>query len=139
MEFKRYGSKILVRLDPGEEVVASLAEVCTQQEVRLGVVGGIGAVDRAVVGLFDPVTREYLSTTLEKPFEITNLTGNVSEMDGKLYLHLHATLADREHDCFGGHLNEARVSATAEIWIDVVEGTVDREFSPTVGLNLLKF
>jgi len=139
MQYKRYGAKILVRLDPGEEVLASIAEVCTQEGVRLGAVSGLGAVDRAKVGLFNPVTKEYLSTVLEKPFEITNLTGNVSQMDGKLYLHLHITLGDAEHNCFGGHLNEARVSATAEIWIDEVEGSVDREFSPTIGLNLLKF
>ncbi|BBD08576.1 PPC domain-containing DNA-binding protein [Desulfovibrio ferrophilus] len=139
MEYKRYGSKILVRLDPGEEVVAGVAAVCEKEGVRLGAVSGIGAVDKATVGLFNTVTKEYLSTTLEKLFEITSLVGNISEMDGKLYLHLHATLADVEHNAFGGHLNEARVSATAEIWIDVVEGAVDRMLSETVGLNLLEF
>ncbi len=139
MEYKRYGSKILLRLDPGEELVAGVAAVCEKEGVRLGVVSGIGAVDRAKVGLFVPTTKEYKSTVLEKPFEITCLAGNVSEMDGTLYLHLHATLADVDHNAFGGHLNEARISATAEIWIDAVEGTVDRAFSDTVGLNLLKF
>ncbi len=139
MEYKRYGSKILIRLDPGEEVVAGVAEVCEKENIRLGIVSGIGAVDRATVGLFNPTTKEYKSTTLEKPYEIGNLTGNISEMDGKIYLHLHATLADVDHNAFGGHLNEARVSATAEIWIDIVKGEIDRKFSDTIGLNLLKF
>lgn len=139
MEYKRYGSKILIRLDPGEEVVRSVAEVCEAERVRLGSISGIGAVDRAKVGLFKPETREYVSTVLEKHLEITALAGNVSQMNGELYLHLHATLADVDHNAFGGHLNEAMVSATAEIWIDIVEGTVDRAFSETVGLNLLEF
>lgn len=139
MDYKRYGSKLLIRLDPGEEVIASVGEVCKKEAVRLGVVSGIGAVGKATVGLFKPDSKEYFSTTMEKPFEITNLAGNVSEMNGELYLHLHITLADSEHNAFGGHLNEAVVSATAEIWIDIVEGEVDREFSDTVGLNLLKF
>lgn len=139
MEYRRYGSKILVRLDPGDDVVTQVSEVCKKESVRLGNVSGIGAVDKATVGLFKPDSKEYFSTTLEKPFEITNLSGNVSEMNGELYLHLHITLADIEHNAFGGHLNEAIVSATAEIWIDIVDGEVDRAFSDTVGLNLLKF
>lgn len=139
MDYTRYGSKILVRLDPGEEIVAGVASVCEKENVRLGSVSGIGAVNKAVVGLFKPDTKEYISDSLEKPFEVTALTGNVSQMDGKQYLHLHITLADIDHNCFGGHLNEAIVSATAEIWIDVVDGDIDREFNDTIGLNLLKF
>lgn len=139
MEYKRYGSKILIRLDPGEEIVAGVGEVCKAEGIRLGKVSGIGAVNKATVGLFKPDSKEYFSTTLEKPFEISNLTGNVSEMNGELYLHLHITLADIEHNAFGGHLNEAVVSATAEIWIDILDGKIDREFSDTIGLNLLKF
>ncbi|WP_290923482.1 PPC domain-containing DNA-binding protein [Halodesulfovibrio sp.] len=139
MEYLRYDSRLLIRLDPGDEVVSALTEICTKEEIPLGIISGIGAVNKATVGLFNPVTKEYFSTTLEKDFEITNLTGNVSQMNNEVYLHLHATLADIEHNAFGGHLNAATVSATAEIWIDIVDGFVDREFSETIGLNLLKF
>ena len=139
MEYKRYGSKILMRLDPGEEIVASIAEICKRESIQLGIVSGIGAVGKATIGLFTPDTKEYHSTTMEKPFEVTALVGNVSMMDGQYYQHLHITLADIKHNAFGGHLNEAIVSATAEIWIDIIEGDIDRKFSETIGLNLLKF
>lgn len=139
MEYRRFDSRILVRLDPGDEVVESLKDVCRTEKVALGRVSGIGAVNKATVGLFNPVTKEYFSTNLEKDYEVTALTGNVSQMKGETYLHLHVTLADIDHNAFGGHLNAARVSATAEVWIDVVDGAVDRELSDTVGLNLLKF
>lgn len=139
MDVMKYDTKLLVRLDPGEEIVSSLTEICRRENITLGRVSGIGAVNRATVGLFNPVSKEYVSTTLENDFEITNLTGNISQMDGQVYLHLHATLADIEHKAFGGHLNAAHVSATAEIWIDIVNGPVDREFNDSIGLNLLKF
>jgi len=139
MEYRRFDSKLLVRLDPGDEVLGSLAEVCVKEDVGLGIISGIGAVNRARIGLFDPVTQEYFASTLEGDFEITALSGNASRMNGEVYLHLHATLADKEHKALGGHLNAATVSATAEIWIDVVKGMVDRRLSPTVGLNLLQF
>jgi len=139
MEYTRFDSKLLMRLDPGEEIVEAMTAVCNKENIQLGIVSGLGAVNKATVGLFNPVTKEYYSTTMEKDFEVTNLTGNVSQMNGEVYLHLHATLADLDHNAFGGHLNAATVSATAEIWIDIVDGAVDREFSETVGLNLLKF
>lgn len=139
MEYRRYDSKLLMRLDPGEEVITAMTEVCQKENIQLGIVSGIGAANKVTVGLFNPVTKEYFSTDMEKDFEITNLTGNVSQMDGKVYLHLHAPLADLDHNAYGGHLNAATISATAEIWIDIVDGAVDRQFSDKIGLNLLKY
>ena len=54
-----------------------------------------------------------------------------------IYLHLHATLSDANYHTFGGHLNAAIVSGTCELIIDVIDGACDREFSDSVGLNLL--
>lgn len=42
-------------------------------------------------------------------------------------------------EVFGGHLNKAIVSATCEMVIDIIDGTVDRYFDEEIGLNLFKF
>ncbi len=139
METRQFGTKIIVRLDPGEEVIESLMTVCREYGVKLGTLSGIGAVNRAVVGLFETERKHYHSSELKGDFEITALTGNISTMNGETYLHLHVMLADIEHRAFGGHLNAADVSATAEIVIDVIDGQMDRAFSETIGLNLFKF
>ena len=52
MEYKRFDTKLLVRLDPGDELVASLIDICKKEDIRLGVVSGIGAVNNVTVGLF---------------------------------------------------------------------------------------
>ena len=39
----------------------------------------------------------------------------------------------------GGHLNACRISATCEIAITKIEGTVERRFRDDIGLNLYKF
>lgn len=138
MIFKKFGNKYILRIDRGEEIVATLKAFCTNHRIGLGSVTAIGAANRATIGLFNTTTKQYQSTELTGDFEITSLTGNISTMNGEVYLHLHATLSDANYHTFGGHLNTAVVSGTCELIIDVIEGTCEREFSDDVGLNLLK-
>lgn len=139
MDYRKFGSKLLIRLAPGEELVASLTEICKKEQIALASVSGIGAVNRVTVGLFRTKEKKYISDELRDDFEITALAGNVSTMNGETYLHLHITVANAEHKTFGGHLNEAHVSATAEIVLDILDGEIDRFHSDEIGLNLLKF
>ncbi|HWR39107.1 MAG TPA: PPC domain-containing DNA-binding protein [Patescibacteria group bacterium] len=139
MEMKRFGSKIVIRCDKQEEIVEVLKQVCRENNIKLASLTGIGAVGEAVIGLFDPRTKEYHSMKLEKDMEIVGLVGNVSRMNGEVYLHAHITLTDRDYNAFGGHLTAAWVSCTAEIIMDVIEGELERGFDNEIGLNLLRF
>ena len=89
------------------------------------------------IRLYKPRTREYLSNAYDGDHEIAALTGNITEMDGKPYLHLHIVIADEENRCFGGHLTSAVISATAEIFVRPVDAELDRSHEPGIGLNLL--
>ena len=40
---------------------------------------------------------------------------------------------------FGGHLNEAHISATAELVVRCLPGSTERRFDDEVGLNLIAF
>lgn len=139
MEYRKFGSMYVIRLDKGDEIVASLKSLCKSNSITLGWVSGIGAVNKATIGLFETETKRYLSSELSGDFEITALSGNISTMDGEIYLHLHATLSDIKHQTFGGHLNSAFISATGELIVSSIEGAVDREFSSEIGLNLMNF
>lgn len=139
MDFKRFGNKVVMRIDRGEEVVETIKNFCEEQKITLGSISGLGAAGRVKVGLFDVEKKEYFSKVFEGDFEITNLTGNISTMNGETYLHLHITIADHEMRAYGGHLNEAVICATCEVIIDVIDGMVDRSFNEDVGLNTYKF
>lgn len=139
MEFKRFGSKYFIRMDKGEEIVETLKGFCREEQITLGWVKGIGAVNSATIGLFKPDEKKYYSTYIKGDYEITSLMGNISTMNGDVYLHLHINLSDIEYKTCGGHLNSAVISATGEILIETVEGKVDRSFNEEAGINLYKF
>jgi predicted DNA-binding protein with PD1-like motif len=139
MEAKASGKHWILRLDKGEEIVETLEKFCCEKGIRLGTVSGIGATDRATIGLFKTRTKEYVRKELTGDHEITSLTGNISGMNDEVYLHLHVNLSDANYHAFGGHLNAAVVSATCEVVVRALEGDVGREFSEEIGLNLYKF
>lgn len=140
MEYRKFGDSYVVRLDKHEEIVTQLTSLCQKENISLGSVTGLGCVNSAKIGVFDTEKKVFLSRTYEGMFEIADLTGSVTTMNGAPYLHLHITIGSTELDqCISGHLAEATISGTAEIIIHAVNGRVEREFSPEIGLNLLKF
>ncbi len=136
MQYKVFGDTIAVRLNRGEEIVSSLEKICAEANVTAGTVLGIGAADRAAVGLYEVANRSYHKSTLEGEMEIASLTGNVSKKDGKVYLHLHIALAGQDGRVLGGHLNEARISGAGEIFIRKLPGEIGRIPDPDTGLNI---
>lgn len=139
MEYKKFGSKYLVRLAKGEEIVESISSLAKKEGIKLARISGIGAVNKAEVGLFSPETKKYDSKEFNEDLEIISLEGNISEMEGKTYVHAHIALGDEDLKVHGGHLNSAVISVTGEIIIDVIEGEVDRELDENIGVKLLKF
>ena len=139
MIYKKFNNKYIVRLNVGEEIVESVKKFAQEENIRFGTVTGIGAINKAKIGLFNTETKEYQSTILEEDMEIVSLAGNITEMNGEPYIHLHIALANSEHNVKAGHLNMAVISATGEIIIEAIDGYVDREFDDDIGLNLLKF
>ena len=140
MEYGKFGDTWVVKLDRGEEIIASLTELCKRENIRLASIEGLGAADRAVIGLYDVGSRVYHKITMEGPMEITSLMGSATRKDGEPYLHLHINLCDGEMRVRGGHLNECRISATAEIIVRGIPGEVGRLLDEEVtGLNLFRF
>jgi predicted DNA-binding protein with PD1-like motif len=139
LDYKRYGSKYVIRIDKGEEIIESMKEFALKSGVKLGSITGIGAVNKATIGLFDTARKVYISRNLCGDFELVSITGNITTMNGEVYIHAHACLADIESRTYGGHMNSAVISATSEVMVDTFEGCIDRELNIDIGLNLLKF
>lgn len=139
MDYKRFDNAIVLRVDRGEEILEQLKAVCLKENVKLASVSGIGAINDLTSGVWDVERKEYYSNHFTGVYEVANLVGTITTMNGEYYAHIHISAGDAQGHVVGGHLNRAVVSATSEIVLHLIDGTVEREFSPEVGLNLLKF
>ena len=109
------------------------------QDACLAAVQALGATNSFTVGVYDVAEKQYHANTFSGSFEIVSLTGTINTMNGAFYTHLHMSAGNDKGEVFGGHLNRAVVSATCEMVVDVLDGTVDRQYDPITGLNLFKF
>ena len=137
MKFKKFGSKWVVSINIGEEVVETLKKFCEDNKIKLATINGIGAVKKATIGFYNLETKKYYPKELDGDYEITSLLGNISTMNGEVYLHLHINLADSTYNTFGGHLNSAVIGGVGEFIIEEIDGEIERGFNEEVGLNLL--
>ena len=139
MDYRRFGKTIVARIDRGEEVLAQLKAIALREDIKLASVRALGATDDFTVGVFKVEEKKYYANHFTGDFEIVSLTGTISTMNGEYYAHLHMSAGDEQGRVFGGHLNEARISATCEMVIEIIDGQVDRIRDESVGLNLFHF
>ena len=139
MEYRRFNDTLVIRMDRGEEILATLKTVCEKENVKLATVSAIGATDEFTVGVLDVGSKKYISNDFKGYYEIVALGGNVNTRNGEYYAHLHMCAADKNGVAAGGHLNRAVISATCEMFVRVIDAKIEREFNEEVGLNLFKF
>lgn len=139
MEYRVFEDTVLVRLDKGDEIVGSLLDVAKKEGLTLASVSGIGATDDFEVGVFDLARSDYEHIRFSGNHEIVALTGNVTAKDGAPYIHLHITCAGEGGKIVGGHLFEAKISLTAEIFLHKGKGEADRLRDETLGINKIRF
>ena len=138
MDYKKLGDTYIIRMDRGEEILTSLTELCKKEDIRLASVDALGAVDHAVLCVYDVPTKTFYRHTFDEPMEISSLCGTVTRKEGEVYLHLHATVCDTQLRAHGGHVNELRVSATCEMIVRTLPGEVGRRHDAEIGLTLFE-
>ena len=139
MEYRRFQNKVFVRIDRGEDIQEQRKRSCGTKQITLAEVKALGALSEFTVGLFNPDTKQYDSHTYHELTEITSLWGTVTTREGEHYDHLHLSAAGQDNRALGGHMSRAVVGGTCEMVLDVVDGTVERQMSDEIGLNLFKF
>jgi predicted DNA-binding protein with PD1-like motif len=131
----RYGYAL--RIDTGEEVIATLKAFAVAHDVRGGLILGLGAVGEAELGFFVRSRQEYVTRTFTGEHEIGVLTGNFSELDGEPFPHCHVVIAGDDFVAHTGHLFRGIVTVTCEVQVVTDQQALRRVRRPDLGFNPL--
>ena len=121
----------------GQEVMKGLLAFARKNKLVAGHLTGIGAISDAVIGYFDPEKKKYLRIHEEGQMELLSLTGNLALNDKDPFFHVHVALGLRDGSARGGHLFEATVRPTVELFLTTYAKPVLRKTDAEWGLPLL--
>ena len=133
----------VARFTPGQSLFGHLTEIMGQHDLaRVVVLSGIGSLRDVTMrdlkdGIGLPINLDKTNEIVSSgPFELLSLEGSVVPMDGSPIIHLHGVMGMPDGSVIGGHLFEATVFSTLELFIAGVGGTDLRKHPSLItGLN----
>lgn len=128
----------LLRFDRGEDFIASIQDFCMRKGIKAGFFSGLGACDEVSLSWYNLETKEYETTVISENLEITSLTGNIGLVDSNIFAHTHGIFGKRDLSTIAGHVNLMRISATCEVKLDVLPGSIERIYDEETGLKLME-
>ena len=128
----------ILRFDKGEDVIDGLVKYCGKNNLAAAHFTGLGACGSMILSYYDLDNKKYLDKTFDEDLEIVSLTGNVAKLKDQTIIHTHGVFSAKTYETFGGHVKAMIVSATCEIHLTVIPGTLKRGFDSDSGLNLLQ-
>ena len=126
-----------LRLHPGDELMRSLKQYCSENNLRAAYIATcVGSLRACTLRLAnaDRDRPNEIKTWNDQRFEIVSVVGTISTAGA----HVHLGLADASGAGVGGHLISATVFTTAEIVLGLVPGLAfERRFDDATGFKEL--
>ena len=135
MNYRKVGEKIFVSLQTGDLINKTLMEIAVKENISNAWINGIGAIDSVEVGYMDVINKKYQKRNFNDNYELISLIGNITIKDGVPFVHTHITFSDTEYKVFGGHLFDAKITATGEIVLTVTDSKIERKYNENVGIH----
>jgi len=118
---------IVARLDPGEDLIASIRNTAERHGVKSGSFSVIGVLGPAKLGYFDKATKGYRPIEFKEWVELVSCSGLITQKEGKTDVHAHMVVADKSGNAHGGHaLEGCNVNLTCELIIYEFDRTINR-------------
>ena len=114
-------------LEKGEHVHECIKKVARDMDIEGAFITGIGGVRDVTVAYPQLEQKRLLETRLEGFFEMLTLNGNIAWEDGNPVAHLHAILGKEDMSVAGGHLIQATIGTTGEIFIHKIGKRLERK------------
>ena len=120
-----------------DDLIAGLNAFAEKHQIKTAFFSGVGALNAAALGYYEPTSKEYHTFKTEKQTELASFSGNISvNANGKYLVHAHAVLANNECECRGGHVLFASAWPTVEVNLSETDTAITRSVDKETGLSL---
>jgi len=101
----------------GDEVMSGLTELAEHENIQAAQVSAIGAFQHAVFAWFDEEKKAFRNIPITQQVEACSVLGDIGLVAGKPAVHVHGVVALPTGETRGGHILEAYVWPTLELFL----------------------
>src|SRR6266404_3471387 len=123
-------------LAKGDEVMSGLTDFARQNKVASASFTAIGAFSHATVAWFDEARKEFKLIAIEQQVELVSMIGDIALVNDQPAVHTHVSVASSD-GTVGGHVINAFVFPTLELFMTVYPTPVHKETDEATGLKLI--
>ena len=120
----------------GDEIMSGLTEFAYREKIACGHFTAIGALASARFGWFDRARKAYRDIPINHQVELISLVGDVGLANNTPQIHVHAAVGFPDGQVRGGHLLEAIVWPTVELFFTVYPTPLVKKHDPETNLFL---
>lgn len=123
----------------GDEIMSGLTDFAMREGLKGGHLSGIGALRSAQLAFFDRASLDYVSVPIADQVECLSLNGTIGLVEGKPLLHVHCVVGYPDGSVKGGHVVEAVVWPTMEVFLTESVQALPKTKDEESGLELFAF
>jgi predicted DNA-binding protein with PD1-like motif len=124
-------------LAKGDEVMSGLTDFSRQNKVASASFTAIGAFSHATVAWFDDARKEFKLIPIEQQVELVSMIGDIALVNDQPVVHTHVSVASSDGTVRGGHVINAFVFPTLELFMTVYPTPLHKESDEATGLKLI--
>src|SRR5215510_2761177 len=124
-------------LAKGDEVMSGLTDFARQNKVTSASFTAIGAFSHATVAWFDRAKKEYKLIPIEQQVALISMIGEIALVTDRPAVHTHVSLGSSDGTVRGGHLVEAHVFPTLELFMTVYPTALHKQLDEATALELI--
>lgn len=125
-------------LKAGSKIPDDIVAIAVREKIRTARVEAIGGVKRLRLAYFNHVTKKYEEHDYREFLEVTGILGNVTQKEGRQFLHIHGTFGRRDMSVLAGHIMAATVFPLMEVVITPTKNRAVRRFDEGLGLYVIE-
>jgi hypothetical protein len=125
-----------VAFGKGDEVLSGLTEFAERENIQAAQISAIGAFQHALFAWFDEEQKAFRNIPVNQQAEACSVLGDIALVDGKPSVHIHGVVALPTGETRGGHMLEAYVWPTLELFLTAWPEPLIKEHDAETGLPL---